>query len=203
MRQRFTAVLVLLLAVLTAPAARAAEEIWAVTVNNNLINFISNNPWVFSSRPISGLAAGDQIVGIDFRPALPLGRLYALGSSGQLYRIDNPNSGVAVTVGAPVTLSGSGFGMDFNPTVDRIRVISDLDQNLRLNPDTGVLAATDTPLAFLGTDVNAGQNATAAGAAYTNNVAGAATTTLYDIESNLDVLVTQAPPNVRRSVSPR
>ncbi|MEO5616566.1 MAG: DUF4394 domain-containing protein, partial [Candidatus Eisenbacteria bacterium] len=197
MRRSFSAVFaVLTLLLVTAPAARAAEEIWGVTVNNNLINFISSNPWAFSSRPITGLNAGDQVLGIDFRPALPLGRLYALGISGQLYRIDNPSSGVAVAVGpGGIVLSGTGFGLDFNPTVDRIRVISDADQNLRLHPDTGLLAVTDAAIAYAGTDANAGQNAMAGGAAYTNSVAGATSTMLFDIESNLDLLVTQAPPN--------
>ena len=43
-------------------------------------------------------------------------------------------------------LAGSDFGFDFNPTVDRIRLISDADQNLRLNPMTGGVAATDSML---------------------------------------------------------
>jgi hypothetical protein len=196
-RSRYPLVLALLALSLALPSlARAAEEVWAVTVNNNLINFVSNNPWFFSSRPITGLNAGDQVVGIDFRPAAPLGRLYALGSSGQLYRIDNPSNGVAVTVGpGGIVLSGTGFGVDFNPTVDRIRVISDADQNLRLHPDTGVLVATDVSLAYAPADVNAGQNAMAGGAAYTNSFPGPPSTLLYDIDANLDVLVTQVPPN--------
>ena len=51
--------------------------------------------------------------------------------------------------GAPAftpALSGTAFGFDFNPTVDRIRVVSDTGQNLRLNPDTGAVAAVDGAL---------------------------------------------------------
>jgi hypothetical protein len=54
------------------------------------------------------------------------------------------------------SLNGSSFGFDFNPTVDRIRVQSDADQNLRLNPATGALAATDTTLSFAVGDTNQG-----------------------------------------------
>ncbi len=40
-----------------------------------------------------------------------------------------------------------------------------------------------------------GQDADATGAAYTNNVAGATSTALFDLDSKLDVLVRQTPPN--------
>jgi hypothetical protein len=48
----------------------------------------------------------------------------------------------------------ASFGFDFNPTVDRIRVVSNTGQNLRLHPVTGVVASTDTPLTFAATDLN-------------------------------------------------
>jgi hypothetical protein len=92
-------------------------------------------------------------------------------------------------------MSGTAFGFDFNPTVDRIRVTSDADINLRVHPDTGALVATDGPLAYAADDPNVGQNPFVTASAYTNNFAGATTTTLYDIDTNLDVLVTQIPPN--------
>lgn len=191
-----------LAAALAVPApARAAEELWALTTSNNLINFSSATPGAFSLRPITGLAPGEVALGIDFRPATPSGRLYVLGSTNRLYLISDPNSGAATPVGgAPFTtsLSGSEFGFDFNPTVDRIRIVSDADQNLRAHPDLGTIVAVDSMLYYVGGDVNAGQNPNITAAAYTNNVAGAMTTTLYDIDSNLDVLAIQLPPNVGR-----
>ncbi|HEX7878386.1 MAG TPA: DUF4394 domain-containing protein [Candidatus Eisenbacteria bacterium] len=178
------------------PATRAAEEIFAVTTSNTLVNFNSSSPWFFSSRPITGMMSGENALGIDFRPALPLGRLYVLGSTGRLYRVDDPFSGVAALVTTtPFALSGSSVGFDFNPTVDRIRVITDADQNIRLNPDTGNLAATDPPLAYAAADANFGANPSATGGGYTNSVPAAASTLLYDIDSSLDILVTQNPAN--------
>jgi hypothetical protein len=91
-------------------------------------------------------------------------------------------------------LSGASFGVDFNPTVDRLRVTSDADQNLRINVDTGA-ATVDGALAYAAGDANAGQDPNVAGSAYTNSMAGATTTTLYGIDSARDVLVTQNPPN--------
>ncbi len=185
---------------LSAASAQASEELWLLTNSNNLLNFSSASPAAFSSRPITGLAPGEVALGIDFRPAPPAGRLYLLGSTGRFYRIDNPTTGAAVAVGAPFApaLSGVEFGFDFNPTVDRMRVVSDADQNLRGNPDTGAIAAVDSALYYVGGDVNFGRNPNVTGAAYTNNFAGALTTTLYDIDSQNDVLAIQAPPNVGR-----
>jgi hypothetical protein len=139
------------------------------------------------SIAITGLQAGESILAIDLRPAT--GQLYALGSTSRLYTI-NPVTGVATQVGSgPFTpaLSGTSFGFDFNPVVDRIRVVSDADQNFRLNPDTGAVVATDTNLAYATGDPNQGVNPNVVALAYTNNFSGAASTTLFGIDSNLDI----------------
>lgn len=173
------------------------EELWASTRSNNLINFFSDNPGACAIRPMTGFAVGEHIVGIDFRPKPPLMRLYALANTGQLYLISDPNSGVATAVGpgpAPM-LSGSEFGVDFNPTVDRIRVVSNANQNLRMHPDTGALAATDMNLNYAVGDANAGVTPQVAAGAYTNNFDGAPSTVLNDIDTGLDILTTQTPPN--------
>jgi hypothetical protein len=139
-------------------------------------------------KPITGLGASETIYGIDFRPVN--GQLYALGSSSRLYTI-NSASGAATMVGTlPLTtlLSGTSFGFDFNPLVDRIRVISNTGQNLRLDPNTGLLAASDGGL-------NPGMPSISA-AAYTNNFAGTTSTALFDIDFASDKLYKQDPPNM-------
>lgn len=114
------------------------QTIYGVTVFNNLVSFERASPTTIYSRvPMTGLQPSEQILGIDFRPAN--GLLYGLGSTSRLYTI-NTATGVATQVGAgqfSPLLSGADFGFDFNPSVDRIRVVSNTDQNLRLNPDTG------------------------------------------------------------------
>ena len=82
---------------------------------------------------------------------------------------------------------GTDFGFDFNPTVDKIRVVSNTGQNLRLNPDDGSVTGVDLALTP-GT-------ASITGAAYTNNFAGSTTTVLFDIDSQSDRLYKQDPPN--------
>jgi len=168
------------------------ETIFALTANNGLLSFSSGTPNTMNAVvPITGLAPGENLLGIDFRPAN--GLLYALSSQSRVYTI-NTKTGAASPVGAapfapPIT--GVNFGFDFNPVPDRIRVTSDADQNLRLNPNNGALAATDTNLAFATGDPNAAANPNIVGVAYTNNFAGTTTTTLYGIDSHLDALVLQ------------
>jgi hypothetical protein len=167
--------------------AAASSTVFAITTTNTLLSFLS-------TTAVSGLQVGENLLGIDFRPAN--GQLYGLGSTSRLYTIDL-TSGTATQVGASpfaAALSGTNFGFDFNPVADRVRVISDADQNLRLNPNTA-LAITDTMLAYAVGDANAGANPNMVGAAYTNSFAGAISTTLYAIDSNLDILTIQNPPN--------
>ncbi|HYD02452.1 MAG TPA: DUF4394 domain-containing protein [Phycisphaerales bacterium] len=196
MRSQNTALAALAVAVAAvAPSTASADIAYGVTLEQTLIRFDTSSPTVIQmGAAITGLAQNEVIRGIDFRPAT--GQLYALGSQSNLYII-NVATGAATQVGGPLStvLNGSSFGFDFNPTVDRIRVTSDANQNLRLNPITGAIAAVDGSLQFAAADVNAGQDPNGVHAAYTNSFAGATATTLYIIDTGLDILATQSPPN--------
>lgn len=171
-----------------------AELVYGVTLQQTLVSWDSAAPsTLLSGVAISGLQANEVIHGIDMRPNT--GEMFALGSMNRLYKI-NRMTGVATQVGPAFStpLNGSSFGFDFNPTVDRIRVVSDVDQNLRLNPDTGGLIV-DTPLAYANGDPNFGKNANVVHAAYTNSFKGATSTTLYVLDTGLDVLAIQNPAN--------
>jgi hypothetical protein len=176
-------------------------DIFAVTPSNILVSFNAATPGVInSSRVIRGLSSRERIVGLDYRPAT--GQLYALSSSNRLYTIlVDTSKAIAIRVNrtSGFTLSGNSFGFDFNPTVDRIRLVSDADQDLRLNPNDGTVAGMDGALAFAGGDANAGQNPSVVGSAYTNSFQGSTSTTLFGIDSNLNVLVTQG---TRAGVTP-
>jgi hypothetical protein len=166
-----------------------------------LLSFDTAAPTTATPTTVTGLVGSESLVGIDFRPAT--GELYALGvdpgtGNGTLYRID-PGAGAATVVGAPggvdvtagtdavgadvpLTLA-SRYGLDFNPTVDQIRVVFGAN-SFRLDPTSG---------AFLGSNGDINGAATALqGSAYTNNQAGAAATTLYGISSETDALYTQS-----------
>jgi uncharacterized protein DUF4394/exosortase sorting signal-containing protein len=176
------------LALSVSPAG--AELIYAIAGNATLLSFDSATPSTLTIVPITGLQAGEAVLGIDLRPAT--GQLYALGSTSRLYTI-NPATGAATQVGSAgaFTLNGTSFGFDFNPTVDRIRVVSNTGQNIRLNPNDGTLAGTDTTLTYATGDPNFGTTPSDAGAAYVNNTAAAPSTTLFGIDPGLDILVRQ------------
>lgn len=171
---------VLSIAIPTNPVAYAIDN----TNNLHIFNFLNVNGTV--AKPITNLQSGENIIGIDMRPAT--GQLYALSSTGRLLTLNMSNgAATAVGNGTAIPLQGTNFGFDFNPTVDRIRVVSDSGQNLRLNPNDGTLVATDGAL-------NPGTPQVTA-TAYTNNFAGATATTMININTNADVLYTQSPPN--------
>jgi len=187
------------------PPPPARTTAYALTPANRIVGFSLSNPGsVLSDLPVTGLQAGESLLGIDYRPAN--GLLYGVGSSNRLYTID-PVTGAASQVGngqfaVPLTPGAAGF--DFNPTVDRIRFVNEADQNARLNPDNGAIVDSDTlaggvqldgNLAYVAGDRNFGSSPAAAGAAYVNNFAGATSTTLFAIDSDFDVLVRQDPPN--------
>lgn len=178
-----------------AGTASAAELVYGVDTQNRLVTFTSDAPIAISRISFTGLPAGEQIVGLDVRPVNK--QVIALSSASRLYRIDVA-SGAATAIGTSPfvpALSGTSFGFDFNPTVDRIRVTSDARQNLRLNPDTGATAAIDGTLTYAVGDAGAASTPRIVGSAYTNSVAGATTTTLYDIDAGRDFLTIQNPPN--------
>lgn len=158
---------------------------YATTATNMLFRF-DPTKGTNTSVALSGLVTGESIVGLDFRPAN--GSLYALSNQSRLFSV-NTASGALTVVGTTLvpSLNGTSFGFDFNPTVDRIRVVSNTGQNLRLNPDLGAVAAVDVNL-------NPG-TPFVSGAAYANNVAGATATTLFVLDSQTDILYRQDPPN--------
>lgn len=168
-----------------------------LTDNNHLASFNMDKPdTLISSEKITGLKNNDSLIGIDYRPAD--GKLYAVGSLGTIYIID-PSTNRAelkstliadsADTTAPYTaISGNPalMSVDFNPAADRLRVIGNDGQNLRINVDTG---ATTTDGAINGAD------ATITSAAYSNSFAGTATTRLFDLDVKADRLYLQSPPN--------
>ena len=172
----------------------APATIFVVNDSNQLISFDSATPGtIIGTTNITGLTSATEIIkGIDFRPAT--GQLYALGinivagannDEGRLYTL-NTSTGAATAVSATPFVStfadGDDFAFDFNPAVDRIRVETDRDDNLRVNPNTGALAGTDTSLTP--------NTAQIVGVSYDRNFDGTPATTLYGIDLNTDSLVT-------------
>lgn len=188
-----------LLALLLAAATLSAETITLLDNGTSLIFVDSATPNVaINTVPITGLQVGETISGIDYRPAN--NQLYGIGSQAsgtlaQLYRIDTV-TGAATAIGSTFALTASQVvGMDFDPVNDVLRVISNVGSNRRVNPDTGAVTV-DTNADYAPGDPNAGTGNVPHALAYSNNVSGATSTTLYGITyANQVILVTVGSPN--------
>lgn len=201
---RWSAALASVLALSTVAAQAAQQDrgrgddrsprpdriLYATTDQNQLLKFNARNPdRLRGIRAITGLPSGVTLRGIDFRPKT--GDLLGVGSDSVVYRV-NPNTGIAIAEGpafAPA-LRGNAFGVDVNPVVDKIRVVSDAAQNLRLNVDEGTVLSADA-------DLNPGMPQVVA-AGYENssfNFTQPTATTLHVVDAARDMLFTQNPPN--------
>jgi hypothetical protein len=182
-------------AMLAAPAAAQGTGqpvLGLVQGTNSLVRFTTAAPGMLDPPlAVTGLVSGDTLKAIDYRPAN--GLLYAIATDGsnaavRTYTI-NPSTGAATIVGSPVTLAtpSTSWDINFNPVVDRIRVVNDQDENARLNPDNGGLAGDDTNLTPPTVSVDA--------VAYNNPFAGATLTTLYALNATTNSLATIGGPN--------
>ncbi len=154
--------------------------------------FDTANSWYGSSFYLSGIGAGEKLIAIDARPAT--GQVYALSSGSSIYTI-NLGTGVASKVGTGFTtlLTGTHYGFDFNPTIDRIRIVGNNGQNIVANPTNGnANVATTVPVFYGAGDPNNGATPNVVHHAYDNNFSGALTSQLRAIDVDLNILVTQA-----------
>lgn len=177
----------------------ARETIHAVTTSHRLIEFNAGQPHkVVSSKPLTGLAAQERLIGIDYRVAK--GQLFGLGISGQLYRIDTAK-GEATPIGAPAVLPREGaseWGFDFNPVVDRMRVVNDAGSSLRMHPDTGAIVDADPNapgvqldgrLAYDAADAGTGKVPAVLAVGYSYNKNDDKLTTMYALDGRQGALV--------------
>ena len=176
---------------LLAPAGASAATIFGVDENNRLVTFDSTAPGTFTSS-IKITGTNSSIEALDFRPLD--GTLYGLGVDRIVYTI-NAFTGVATAASAVLGIEGTVFGFDFNPTIDRVRIVSNTDNNYVYNPNDGSLtgAPTTSALAYAPGDPNAGRDPGVSAAAYTTSSFGApgTSTQLYVIDTDQDVLARQ------------
>jgi len=192
-------------ALLIVPAARA-EIIYGIADSWNaqpqtLVRFDSATPGsVTTVGVLDGLAPGQFAAAIDFRPStrqLYVGAaMRGFEPGAQLFTVDL-NTAALTPVGPPFDPTGYGYpSFDFDPVRDQLRTVTttigvaDPTPNARFDPKTAALIANDANLAFGAGDPNAGNNPPQlVGAAYTNSIAGAGSTTLYAYDVNTDNLV--------------
>lgn len=168
------------------------ETLHALTQTMELLSFNAGQPRTIDKKiAVTGLPAGESLVGIDYRVAK--GVLFAVSRSGTVYTLDTTTGVLKAVSGKKLDkpLEGTAFGVDFNPVADRIRVVSDTGQNLRLHPDTGALASADPALSFAPGDPQAAFKPEVVAAGYTYNKTNDKLTTNYAIDRREGTLVTQ------------
>ena len=176
-----------------ATSAHSALVYSLASDGTSLIRFDTATPGAVT---VIGALSGavSTLDGLDFRPAD--GNLYGyqMASSG-IYRVDLGSGATTLVSTSSAAVTSTQMGIDFNPVVDRLRVVSVNDENRRINVATGA-ALTDGALNYAVGDVNFGANPNVRDAAYTNNDRNAATgTTLFYIDHVLNTLVRTASPN--------
>jgi Domain of unknown function (DUF4394) len=178
---------------------RRSLQVVGLTDDGRLVRFDTDSPGrTRGIGKVKGLAGDMSLVGIDYR--VQDGKLYGVGNAGGIYTLSTGDA--ATKVGQlTVALSGTSFGVDFNPAANRLRVVSDTGQNLRHNLDDAT--ATTPPLAgntMMDGNLTVPPSTTpvmgVAGAAYTNNDLDPNTvTTLFDLDTAADQIVVQSPAN--------
>gem|GEM_PF-272075 len=183
-----------------------------------LVRFSPLVPGTTTSVSITGVTAGETMVSLDMRPAT--GQVYGLGvnataDTATLYLVD-PQTGASTAIGVagqiafvtgaatPVDFPDSsvGYDIDFNPTVDRVRVITGSGLNFRINPITGAPVDGDAGVAGTNTDgsIN-GLTSSVHATAYTNSFAGTGVTTQYTLDATTNSFYIQTPPNAGTQTS--
>ena len=171
--------------------------VYGLTTGDELTRFDTDAPGATSPpQALTGVGVDEDVVGIDFRPAT--GGLYGLGVDGTTARVllINTVSGAVTQIGSTfaVAAGATSWGVDFNPAADRLRITNDANDNLRINPDSG-LVTTDGAINPAGYDL--------VGSAYTDSVAGTATTRLYNLDTaGTDEITIQNPPNAGTQTAP-
>jgi hypothetical protein len=152
--------------------------LFAVNGGGRLLMFDSANPGVLlGGLNITGMVdQGEFITDIDVRPGS--GGLYGRSTSDRLYLI-SPLSGFATRIGDVVPTAASNVGIDFDPLTDRLRVASNIGENITINPVFGSLAGVGSQLTYAPGDIFQGQTANDTALGYTNSYPFAPFTILY------------------------
>jgi hypothetical protein len=145
-------------------------------------------------------ATDTRLIGLAVKPD---GDLYAYGIGGTLYALTGYETyrgrvdATAVSATPATTpLQGSEFGLGFNPVQDAIGIVDDAGQNLLVSPlDGGLLGPGGGALAYAPGDPNAGASPVPFGAGYSNQYAGATSSTMYVVDSATDSLAIQGSPD--------
>jgi hypothetical protein len=135
----------MLAAVLAAAGGSAgAATLLGLTSANQLARFDSASVGTSTVIDITGLAAGERLIGIDTRPGNAM--VYGISTASKLYTINELTGAtqMVATLSSPIIDPALGWGIDFNPVADfgggtSLRLVSSAGNNYAINASTGVV----------------------------------------------------------------
>jgi hypothetical protein len=185
-----------LLTLSTTASAQATNEedplLVALVGNRAFLTIDAATPKVLKRTIISGI--NKRVLAFDVRPAD--GMLYAVTEDGTVVTVNvDDGSTIFVSQLPQVPPKGVRVSADFNPVPNLLRMIGSDGTNLRANVDLGTVTQ-DTAINFILPNPFGGTTPSVIAAAYSNAVAGATGTLLWDIEDTTNALYVQVPPNM-------
>jgi hypothetical protein len=168
-----------------------AATIWALDAGGALARIDPDSRKAMPAMAVKG--ADGALLAVALRPAD--GKLYGLTGKGQVVTID-PATGMATQVAKLDKMLDLGprTTINFNPVVDRLRVVSSNGGNWRIHPDTGAVTV-DGGLKYAPDSAYATAMPMVTSGAYSNHMAGAKETALYTLDTKLGLMNVQMPPN--------
>lgn len=183
MKKRFFYSTVLGASLLAGAAQVNADTLYGF--NSSKIAVIDSlNLGAVSYLDISGLSAGERLLGVDLRPTD--GLVYGLTSQNRLYTLDTTTGAATFkSTLSGASVAGQSIGIDFNPVADfagasSLRVITVTGNNYAINANTGAVGNV------AGANIGSGYTAVS----YINSIPGTAPTStgLYYVNTNSDSL---------------
>jgi hypothetical protein len=168
----------------------AAAPIAGYALGNNGQTLVSFNPANFGSVTGVTIQGGVSIDAIDFRPAT--GELYGYSNTTNAFYIIDPLTGATTQVSTlPAGTQTRVLGIDWNPTIDKLRLVTEGNRNIVYDPATGTSTQV-TDLFYGAGDPNTGEDPAVVANAYTNNFDGSTSTLQYVVDFEADTLATLA-----------
>ncbi|MBC8048991.1 MAG: DUF4394 domain-containing protein, partial [Chitinophagales bacterium] len=158
-----------------AEAAQAASV--AALVGDNMLAIVDPGTGK-AAAPMKIDGVSGKVLGIDVRPKD--GMLYAVTADGTIYTVDAKTGKATMKVKLESTLAdGVTATVDFNPVADKLRVMGSDGASLRCDVDTGKVTK-DGNHKYADADAMKASTPMVVAGAYTNSMAGAKETALYN-----------------------
>jgi hypothetical protein len=176
---------------LTAAAPAQAATIWALDAAGSLAKIDTETRKAMPAKAVKG--TDGALLAIALRPAD--GKLYGLTAKGQLVTVDTETAMAKEVARLDKPLDGATrTTINFNPVVDRLRVVSSSGGNWRIHPDTGAVTV-DGGLKYAPDSAYSESKPMVTTGAYSNHFAGTKETALYTLDAKLGLMNVQMPPN--------